>query len=110
VLAIYSSGSIQAQRLLLQHSTHGDVAHLVHRHFDTGVGAKTSADSYQRIAAALGLTPQAIRFFSDSVPELDAARAVGVQTCRTLRTGVPPVAHGHDEIRDFAAVEVMIED
>ena len=108
VLAIYSSGSIQAQRLLLQHSTHGDVAHLVDRHFDTGVGAKNSAASYERIATALALTPEAIRFFSDSVPELDAARAVGLQTCRTLRAGVSPLAHGHDEIRDFVEDEALL--
>ncbi|MEA2640679.1 MAG: enolase-phosphatase [Chloroflexota bacterium] len=101
-LAIYSSGSVQAQQLLLEHSTAGDVSYLVEQHFDTRVGAKTEAASYERIAAAMAVAPTEIRFYSDVVAELDAANAVGVDTCRLLRPGVPRVAHRHREIEDFA--------
>jgi enolase-phosphatase E1 len=110
VLAVYSSGSVQAQRLLLQHSNYGDVAPLIDHHFDTGVGPKTHVASYERIAIEMALEPGEIRFFSDSVTELDAASAAGFQTCRTLRPGVPPADHGHAEIRDFAEVEALLRE
>jgi enolase-phosphatase E1 len=101
-LAIYSSGSVQAQRLLLQCSVAGDVSSLIDSHFDTQVGPKSEVASYQRIAAALALPPEQIEFYSDSVAELDAARAAGFLTCRTVRPGVPRVDHSHREIEDFA--------
>jgi enolase-phosphatase E1 len=107
-LAIYSSGSVQAQRLLLQHSVFGDVAHLIDRHFDTGMGAKAEVSSYVRIAQELELPAGDIRFFSDVVAELDAARAAGFQTCRVVRPGVPAAEHSHPEISDFATLSLAL--
>ena len=100
-VAIYSSGSIQAQRLLLQYSVAGDVSGLVDDHFDTRVGAKGDADSYRRIAETLLAPPAEITFFSDAVFELDAARAAGMTTCRIMRPGVPSAEHDHPEIVDL---------
>ena len=62
-------------------------ADLVARHFDTHVGAKGEPDSYRRIAAEIGAQPGAVRFYSDAIAELDAARAAGMETCRVLRPG-----------------------
>jgi enolase-phosphatase E1 len=101
-LAIYSSGSVHAQRLLLQSSAEGDVSHFIDCHFATQVGPKSESDSYHRIASGLELPPPEIEFYSDSVAELDAARTAGFRTCRTVRPGVPPVQHTHREIEDFA--------
>jgi enolase-phosphatase E1 len=101
LLAIYSSGSIQAQRLLLEHSIAGDVSGLIECYFDTGVGAKGDAASYGRIAAELVIAPSDICFFSDAIAELDAARAAGYTTYRVTRPGVPPAQHTHREIADF---------
>ena len=101
-LAMYSSGSEQAQRLLLRHSTEGDVADLFARHFDTRVGGKMEPRSYERIASELSLMPRDIRFYSDSVAELDAAADAGMDTCRVLRPGVPRREHRHREIDDFS--------
>src|SRR5690606_4927675 len=39
-LAIYSSGSVQAQKLLFAHTEHGDLTPLFSEFFDTKVGAK----------------------------------------------------------------------
>ncbi len=100
-LAIYSSGSVQAQRLLLEHSVAGNVSHLIDDHFDTRVGAKGEAASYQRIAETLMVAPRDILFFSDAVAELDAARASGFATTRVVRPGVPPAVHSHQEISSF---------
>lgn len=107
VLAIYSSGSIQAQRLLLQHSVYGDVSNFITAHFDTGVGAKANPDSYVRIASSLALPGGEILFCSDALPELDAAREAGFMTCRLLRPGVPRERHDHPEVADCTGLLAM---
>lgn len=89
-LALYSSGSEQAQRLLLEHTTFGDLTGLFSSFFDTGVGAKTEAASYRRIACFLDLRPQEVHFLSDSEPELDAAAASGLPTTQVVRPGTQP--------------------
>jgi enolase-phosphatase E1 len=104
LLAIYSSGSVQAQRLLLKHSIAGDVSGLIDRYFDTGVGAKGDAASYGRIAAELATAPSDICFFSDAIAEIDAAQAAGYATYRVTRPGVPPAQHTHREVADFAGL------
>jgi enolase-phosphatase E1 len=76
-LYVYSSGSIAAQQLLFGHSTAGDLTPLFRGYFDTTIGPKIDADSYRRIAAAIGLAPTQIVFLSDREPELEAASAAG---------------------------------
>ncbi|MEW6245893.1 MAG: acireductone synthase [Nitrospirota bacterium] len=86
-LATFSSGSEQAQRLLLAHTTNGDLTPLFSQFFDTRVGAKTDAASYEQIAGRLTLLPDAILFVSDAEPELDAAAAAGLKTTQIVRPG-----------------------
>jgi len=95
--AIYSSGSVEAQRLLLRYSTFGDLTGRIAAYFDTRTGAKTDAASYAAIARAMQVEAGAIRFYSDVVRELDPAREVGCQTRLVVREGNAPVAeaHGH---------------
>jgi enolase-phosphatase E1 len=100
-LAIYSSGSVHAQRLLLAHSIAGDVSHLIDRHFDAQIGAKGDVASYLSIATELAITPADITFFSDAVAELDAARGAGYVTCRVVRPGVASARHTHRVVEDF---------
>ncbi len=104
-LAIYSSGSVQAQRLLLEYSVVGDVSEFVDHHFDTRIGAKVDVLSYRRIAETLLVAPGDMLFFSDAIAELDAARAAGVATMRVVRPDVPRAEHGHREITSFAELE-----
>jgi enolase-phosphatase E1 len=94
-VAIFSSGSVLAQQLLLRHSSSGDLTKYVARHFDTRVGAKGDADSYRRIADEVGLPPMAIVFLSDVTRELDAALAAGMAVRLVVRPGNAPVAPGH---------------
>ncbi|GIW53916.1 MAG: enolase-phosphatase E1 [Nitrospiraceae bacterium] len=86
-LATFSSGSEQAQRLLLAHTTNGDLTPLFSQFFDTRVGAKTDAVSYEHIAARLTLLPDAVLFVSDVELELDAAAAAGLKTTQIVRPG-----------------------
>jgi len=102
-VAIYSSGSVDAQKLLFRYSTFGDLSALIGDYFDTRPGAKTSAASYAAIAAAMKVAPGEVCFFSDVVRELDPAREAGMKTRLVVRTGNALVddAHGHSTIESF---------
>ncbi|HVR82608.1 MAG TPA: acireductone synthase [Luteimonas sp.] len=79
-LAVFSSGSVGAQKLLFGHSEAGDLAPLFSAFFDTEIGHKRDADSYRLIADALNRRPKDIMFLSDVIEELDAARDAGMRT------------------------------
>jgi enolase-phosphatase E1 len=103
-IAIFSSGSVLAQRLLFAHTPHGDLTPLIDGFFDTTTGPKREAESYGRIAAALSVAPSSVLFVSDVGEELDAARAAGLRTALCVRDGAPP-AKGHPVLRTFDEVD-----
>jgi enolase-phosphatase E1 len=78
-VCIYSSGSIEAQKLIFGHSEAGDLTGYLSGYFDTTTGPKREADSYAKIAAALSLDPADILFVSDVAAETDAAKAAGLR-------------------------------
>ncbi len=84
---IYSSGSVQAQKLFFGHTIAGDLLGHFRGHYDTTTGPKKESESYRRIAADFGLLPGEIVFLSDIVAELDAARAAGLATVLVARPG-----------------------
>jgi len=86
-LFVYSSGSIQAQKLIFGCSQAGDLSPLFSGYFDTTSGPKREAKSYERITQAIGLDASQILFLSDIVEELDAARSAGMATCGLAREG-----------------------
>lgn len=101
-IAIFSSGSLLAQRLLFGHSTAGDLTGFIAAHFDTTTGAKVHAASYARIAADLGRPPAHVLFVSDVTHELDAARDAGLATALCVRPGrAEPERSAHPVIRTF---------
>ncbi len=86
-IAIFSSGSVLAQKQLFAHTEAGDLTRYISAYFDTTVGAKREAASYRKIAAELGGEPREVTFFSDVVEELDAASQAGMQAVLTVRPG-----------------------
>ena len=104
-LAVYSSGSEEAQRLLFGFSEAGDLASLFEGFFDTRMGMKREVASYTAIAAALGLPPADILFLSDVAEELDAASLAGMACCQLVRPedGTLPNTR-HRQARDFVTV------
>jgi enolase-phosphatase E1 len=102
-IRIYSSGSIQAQKLFFGHTFAGNLLPLFRGHYDTTTGPKKEAASYQRIVADFGLPPADILFLSDVVAELDAARAAGMQTALVIRPGnaQAPAGHTHPILESF---------
>jgi enolase-phosphatase E1 len=100
-LCVFSSGSVQAQKLLFAHTEFGDLTPLFSDYFDTRIGPKQEPDAYRAIAGAIGLPPGDILFLSDIEGELEAARAAGMATTRLVREDGPaPVSH-HPLARNF---------
>ncbi|CAH0690143.1 unnamed protein product [Spodoptera exigua] len=92
---IYSSGSVQAQKLLFGQSQSGDMLKYIDGHFDTAVGAKQETSSYSAIAEKIGCKPEEILFLTDIVKEAEAARACGMHCALVSREGnaaLPPEA------------------
>jgi len=109
-LYVYSSGSVPAQKLLFAHTDAGDLSALFSGYFDTETGPKRDAESYRRIAAAIGLPPADVLFLSDVTEELDAAHAAGMRT--TLLARAPtrcPDASRHRCVGDFDAIALDAE-
>ena len=93
-IRIYSSGSVEAQRLLFAHSVAGPLGGYIRGHYDTRTGPKRSAESYRRIVNDMGREPSGLLFFSDLVEELDAARDAGLATVLVRRAdGDAPASH-----------------
>ena len=110
-LAVYSSGSVPAQKLLFSHTDAGDLSALFGGFFDTEAGHKRDADSYRLIADRLDRAPADILFLSDVVEELDAARDAGMRTILLDRREDYPVArtgdaaHGHARVERFDEID-----
>ena len=94
-LAIYSSGSVEAQRLIFGHSEAGDLARFITGWFDTTTGPKKAPESYRAIANALGAAPSDILFGTDNLDEARAAREAGVTAWVAVRPGNPALPEGH---------------
>lgn len=104
VLYVYSSGSVEAQKLIFGNSTAGDLTPLFAGYFDTRIGGKREAASYAAIAREMGHRPESILFLSDIGEELDAARAAGLQTWQLLRDAAARPFAAHRAARTLAEV------
>ena len=110
-LAVYSSGSVPAQKLLFAHTDAGDLTPLFSGFFDTEIGGKREPDSYRRIAEQLGSAPFDLLLLSDVVAELDAARDAGLRTVLIDRRNDYPqprlgeATHGHVRVESFAEID-----
>ena len=105
---IYSSGSIEAQKLFFGHTAAGDLTPHLRGHYDTTTGPKREAASYTRIAADMGLPPRQILFVSDVGAELDAARTAGMATALAVRPGNRDAGGimEHESVASFAEIVV----
>ena len=107
---IYSSGSIQAQKLFFGYTVAGDLLDQFSGHYDTTTGPKQESASYQTIAAEFDCEANQILFVSDVVAELDAAKSAGLQTALSIRPGNKPVEadHGFDVINGFDEIQLTV--
>jgi enolase-phosphatase E1 len=80
---------VEAQQLLYRHSIAGDLTSLFSHWFDTRIGPKQAAKSYEQIARAMQTTPSSVLFVSDALAECKAAAAAGLQVIFSSRPGNP---------------------
>ena len=103
-ISIFSSGSVLAQQLLFAHTEAGDLTQFIDSYFDTTVGKKGEAESYRKIAEAMGLKPEEILFISDVGVELEAAKKMGMKTLLSIRPGNSEQPQLYSSIRTFDSI------
>ncbi|WP_457624934.1 acireductone synthase [Persephonella sp.] len=107
-LYIYSSGSVQAQKLFFSHTEYGNLMDLFDGFFDTRIGNKKDKSSYERISEEIGLKPEEVLFLSDNPDEIKAAAQAGMKVYRVVRPEDAEYIEGFPfkQIRDFSEVEL----
>lgn len=91
-IALYSTGSIAAQQLLMRHTPYGDLNPFISAYFDpTTVGTKLTPKSYMRIRNMLAQqlnigSPENLQivFLTDNTSEASAADSSGAIDCPVL--------------------------
>jgi len=107
-VAIYSSGSRAAQKLLFAHTTAGDLTPWISAYFDTTSGGKRETTSYHTIARQLGVPESSVLFLSDIPEELAAAASAGMSTSLVNRPGNRATDdQNHPRIRSLEEISVV---
>jgi enolase-phosphatase E1 len=104
-LYVYSSGSVQAQKLLFPHTDYGDLTPHFSGYFDTRIGGKKDRGSYDKIAKKLGIPAEQLLFLSDIKEELDAAKAGGFQTLWLVRDNKHDPQAEHRQVSNFDHID-----
>ncbi|WOT05201.1 acireductone synthase [Shewanella youngdeokensis] len=81
----FSSGSVDAQKLLFSNSDAGDLTDKFNGHFDTRTGNKLFKQAYSNIVNTISLSPKQILFVSDVLEELKAASDAGMNVMQMVR-------------------------
>jgi len=106
-LGVFSSGSVQAQKLLFGYSDAGNLLDCFSVYFDTTTGTKRDSSTYKTIAEQLNLGTSEILFLSDIREELEAAEHAGMRTIQLVREGNSP--NWRITAADFYAVDELIQ-
>lgn len=104
-LFVFSSGSVDAQKLLFGHSEFGDMRPLFNGYFDTNIGSKRETSAYRHIVDHIGCPANEILFLSDIKEELDAAAATGMRTIQLVREPIDSVS-SHRQVASFDQIDL----
>ena len=109
-VCIYSSGSVEAQKLIFAHTDRGSMAHCITAYYDTAVGAKQDSASYTNIATQLAVHPSRLLFLTDVEGEARACMKAGCDAIIVVREGNKPVdpACGIPLVHSFDQVDVGV--
>jgi enolase-phosphatase E1 len=102
-LGVFSSGSIEAQKLIFKYSVKGDLTNNFSNYFDTKTGMKRDPETYAKIATVIKKAPTSILFLSDIVQELEAADMAGYKTIQLIRPGTK--IEWRKSVKDFSEIE-----
>lgn len=99
---IYSSGSVDAQKLLFEHSEQGDLVKYVSGYYDTKIGAKQEKNSYEAILKNIEATGEEALFLTDVVGEAKAAKEAGLNVVVLDRPGNAELSE--DDRKEFTVI------
>lgn len=108
-LRIFSSGSVLAQKLFFEFTTSGNILHFFRAHYDTTIGSKKEASSYQRIVEDVGINASSMLFVTDVYQEIIAAEQAGLQVVASIRpnnASLPAEFHGAS-VTDFSQLHIV---
>lgn len=100
---VYSSGSIEAQKLLFGNTEEGDLLELFTDFFDTTIGDKKDPGSYKKIVEKIEVSPEEILFLTDMPEEATAASKAGLRSALVARDGNEELTEEH--FQNFLVIE-----
>lgn len=100
---VYSSGSVEAQKLLFGNTEEGDLLELFTDFFDTTIGNKKDSGSYKKIVEKIGVSPEEILFLTDTPEEATAASKAGLRSALVARDGNEELTEEH--FQNFLVIE-----
>lgn len=109
-IAIYSSGSVLAQKLLFSTVRDRDLTREIAAFFDTEVGGKTATASYTKIAASMAKAPREFIFLSDAEKEVQAALAAGMFAALCDRASSPAQISAKDSAETITTFDEVLPD
>lgn len=104
---VYSSGSVEAQKLLFGNTEKGDLTKYFSGFFDTEVGAKQECDSYKNILNKIGEKPNNVIFLTDVVREAAAAKEAGLLSVIVIREGNATLTN--EETVDYMTIKSLLD-
>lgn len=99
---VYSSGSVDAQKMLFEHSEQGDLVKYVSGYYDTKIGAKQEKDSYEALLKKVETTGEDALFLTDVVAEAKAAKEAGLNVVLLDRPGNAELSE--DDRKEFPVI------
>lgn len=107
-LYVYSSGSVYAQKLFFTHTNYGNILYFFSDFFDTKIGNKKEAQSYQKIIEKIDIPAPSTIFLSDIEAELNSAQEIGIKTILVDRENQIKNNHHHQIVKSFAEIDLKI--
>ncbi|KAK6182527.1 hypothetical protein SNE40_010190 [Patella caerulea] len=104
---VYSSGSIESQKLLFANSNEGDMTDVFTGYYDTTTGSKTDSASYKKITGEIGVLADEILFLTDKPEEAAAAVGAGIRSTLVIRPGNDDLTDDH--LQNFSCIENFSE-
>ncbi len=101
LIYIYSNLSTQEQHLFFAHTQVGDINSTFDRVFDTQIGEKKLSQSYEKIAASIGLQTSEVLFLTDNVEDAVTASNAGMNVIVLDRQACLENAYGRRTEHDF---------
>ncbi|XP_013397492.2 enolase-phosphatase E1 [Lingula anatina] len=104
---LFSTTSMDVQKLLFTYSAQGDNSKCLSGFFDSKVGAKTEMESYKNIINDIGVKPEETLYVTDTPAEAQAAGKAGIGVFLLNRPDNPALSQ--DDLKDYNVISSLTE-